>query len=99
LIFVPLIIFSRILRLHEAALTLIDARFPNETGIIVLSQFEASLDIVQAADDIKWAARWLEHKNTRHSATPNITKTIEKLFKNDHDREIEISKSLGYEAR
>ena len=91
LIIVPLIIFSRILRLHEAALTLIDARFPNEAGIIVLSQFEACLDIVQAADDIKWAARWLEHKNTRDSATPNVTKTIEKLFKDDHDREIEIS--------
>jgi hypothetical protein len=79
IIFVPMIIYARIIRLRDAALTLTRARFPAEAGILVLSQFEAKLDLAQAARDVKWAARWVEHRNTHRSVT-NIKSAIGATF-------------------
>ena len=90
IIFVPMIIFARIIRLRDAALTLTKARFPTEAGIIVLSQFEAKLDLVQAARDVKWAARWVGHQNTLHSLT-NIKTAIDMTFGDEKERAAERS--------
>jgi hypothetical protein len=90
-IFVPLILFSRVIRLRDAALTLTRAGFPTEAGIIVLSQFEAKLDLVQAATDPKWATRWVEHQDTRQSATPKIARAIEAIFEDEDERMVEQS--------
>jgi hypothetical protein len=59
-----ILIFARIIRLRDATLILTKARHPTEAGIIVLSQFEAKLDLAHAATDVKWATRWVEHQNT-----------------------------------
>src|SRR5438105_3332372 len=80
IIIVPLIISARIFRLHEAALQLVESKFPIEAGILALSQFEAKLDLGQAVDDVKWCAQWLEHQNSKRSITTNITDTVTKLY-------------------
>lgn len=90
IIFVPMIIFARIIRLRDAALTLTEAKFPTEAGILLLSQFEAKLDLAQAAQDVKWAARWLEHQNTRFSVT-NVSQAVGSIFGDEQEREIEQS--------
>jgi hypothetical protein len=114
IIFVPLIIFARIIRLRDAALMLTQGGFPTEAGIIVLSQFEAKLDLFQAATDVKWAAQWVEHRNTRKSLTQNITAAIDTIFKDEVEREAEksifrhlsamkhgnpVSSELGFQVR
>jgi hypothetical protein len=91
LIFVPLIIFARIIRLRDAARVLTQDGFPTEAGIIVLSQFEAKLDLIQAATDIKWAAGWIEHRNTRYSVTQNVTRAISQIFDDEDERKVEKS--------
>jgi hypothetical protein len=88
---VPLILFSRIIRLRDAALTLTQAGFPTEAGIIVLSQFEAKLELVQAARNPKWATRWVEHQDTRQSATRKITRAIDAIFEDEEERIVEQS--------
>ncbi|ACK51111.1 hypothetical protein Msil_2173 [Methylocella silvestris BL2] len=114
IIFVPLIIFARIVRLRDAALMLTQGGFPTEAGIIVLSQFEAKLDLAQSATDVTWAARWLEHQDTRHSLTAKITDAINKVFEDEADRSLEqsifrhlsamkhgnpVSSELGFQVR
>jgi hypothetical protein len=79
-IFVPMIIFARIVRLRDATLILTKAGHPTEAGIIVLSQFEAKLDLARAAREVKWASRWVEHRNPRQSVTQNVTDAIRAVF-------------------
>jgi hypothetical protein len=43
-IFVPLTIFSRVIRLRDAVMILTAAGHPTEAAILLLSQFEAKLD-------------------------------------------------------
>jgi len=89
--FVPTIIMSRIFRLRDAALILTKAHHPAEAAIILLSQLEAKLDLAQAARDVKWATRWVEHKNTRHSITPKVNEAIAYVFDEKVDRMVEQS--------
>ena len=91
IIFVPMIIFARIIRLRDAALTLTSGGFPTEAGILVLSQFEAKLDLVQAARDVQWAASWLGHRNTKQSVTKNMTDAICRVFSEEQEQSVERS--------
>jgi hypothetical protein len=90
-IFVPITIFARIIRLRDAAFILTQAGHPTEAGIIVLSQFEAKLDLAHAVTDVKWATRWVEHQNTRQSVTQSVTGAICAVFADEQDRAVEQS--------
>ena len=91
-LFVPMIIFSRLVSQRDAIILLTNAKFPNETGIIGLSQFESKLDLAYASVDVAWATRWMEHKSVRKSVTVNVTNAIREIFL--EEREISIEQSI-----
>lgn len=65
IIIVPINIMSRIVRVHDAIQLLIKEQHPSEAAVLALTQFELRLDLAYTASDVKHAAAWLEHENTK----------------------------------
>jgi len=87
IIIVPLIIVARVIRTHRAIELLVDEGHPTEAAILALTQFELRLDLAYTAVDVKRAAAWLEHENTKWSLLP-VKDKIAKLFSSKKEREM-----------
>jgi hypothetical protein len=98
IVFVPLIIISRIIRNHDAILLLVENKFDSEAAVLVLTQLELRLDFSYTSIDIKHSAEWMQHKENKSSLQRMTGKKgkIRRLFANDHAEIIEdIFKSLS----
>jgi short subunit fatty acids transporter len=65
IVFAALIIFSRIVRTHDAIKSLVSDEFYVEAAILVLTQFELGLDIAYTASEIEHATKWLSHEDRK----------------------------------
>jgi hypothetical protein len=79
IILVPLIIFSRIVRTHDAINALIRDEFYTEAAVLLLTQFELRLDIAYTASEIEHATRWLSHEERKWQVM-SIPAKIKALF-------------------
>ncbi len=85
IIFVPMMIMSRIIRTHDAIDLLLKNGHPSEATVLVLTQFELRLDLAYTASDVKHAAAWLDHEDTKWSLM-NVKDKINTLFRDDVER-------------
>jgi hypothetical protein len=67
IITVPLTIIARIVRTNDAIQLLLKEGHPSEAAVLALTEFELRLDLAYVAHDVKHAAAWLDHENTRWS--------------------------------
>ena len=85
IILVPMMIMSRIIRSHDAIDLLLKNGHPSEAAVLALTQFELRLDLAYTASDVKHAAAWLDHENTKLSLM-NVKKKINTLFSDEVER-------------
>ena len=85
IIFVPMMIMSRIIRTHDAIDLLLKNGHPSEATVLALTQFELRLDLAYTASDVKHAAGWLDHEDRKWSLM-SVKDKIETLFSEDAER-------------
>jgi hypothetical protein len=80
-----LIIFSRIVRTHDAIKSLVSDEFYAEAAILVLTQFELGLDIAYTASEIEHATKWLSHEDRKWQVL-STKKKMMALFSEEKER-------------
>src|ERR1700746_1764700 len=86
IIFAPLIIFSRIVRTHDAIEALVSDEFYTEAAVLLLTQFELRLDVAYTASGIEHATKWLSHEDKKWPVM-SIPKKIQTLFPGESDED------------
>lgn len=85
IIFVPTMIMCRIVRTHDATGLLLKNNHPSEAAVLALTQFELRLDLAYTASDVKHAAAWLDHENTKWSLM-SVKDKLNTLFSGEDER-------------
>ena len=65
IIFVPVMIFTRIVHTYDAIESLVSNEFYAEAAVLVLTQFELRLDLAYTASSIEHATKWISHEDTK----------------------------------
>ncbi len=95
IIFVPMTIMARIVRLHEAVVTLLREDYVSEAAILSLTVFELRIDLLDSSSDINRATAWIEHDNPTRKRE-GIKPSLERLFSNARaNRMYEIFRTLS----
>ena len=95
IIFVPMAIMARIVRVHEATVTLLKEGYVSEGAILTLAAFELRVDLLDVASDIKRATAWVEHSDPKQKSA-KMKPTLDRLFgKAPADRMYEIFRTLS----
>jgi hypothetical protein len=85
IVLAPMIIFSRIVRTHDAIQLLVNEEFYTEAAVLILTQFELRLDIAYTASEIKRATKWLSHEDKKWQVI-SISNKIKTLFTDEGER-------------
>ena len=85
IIIVPYTIMARIVRTNDAIQLLLKEGHPSEAAVLVLTEFELRLDLAYVAHDVKHAAAWLDHENTKWSLI-TVGDKINTLFSDEAER-------------
>lgn len=95
IIFVPMAIMARIVRLHEATVALLKDDYVSEAAILLLAAFELRVDLLDVSSDIKRATAWVEHSD-RKQKPARMKPTLDRLFsKAEADRMYEVFRALS----
>lgn len=95
IIFVPMAIMARIVRVHEATLALLKEGYVSEAAVLTLTAFELRVDLLDVASDIKRATAWVEHDDHKQKSA-KMKPTLDRLFgKARADRMYEIFRILS----
>lgn len=95
IIFVPMAIMARIVRVHEATVALLKEGYVSEAAILTLTAFELRVDLLDVASDIKRATAWVEHYDHKQKSA-KMKPTLDRLFgKAQADRMYEIFRTLS----
>src|SRR5260370_40272190 len=94
-IFVPMAIFSRIMRTHDAITSLIADDFCPEAAVLVLTQLELRLDVAYTASVPDHATKWLSHEDKKWQVM-TIAKKIKTLFRDGGDEAERLKEITQY---
>lgn len=95
IILVPMTIFARIVRVHEATVGLLKDGYVSEAAVLTLTAFELRIDLLDTASDINRATAWIEHGDVARKPD-SVRATLNRLFrKAETDRMYEIFRYLS----
>lgn len=95
IVFVPMAIVARMVRVHEATLALLKEGYLQEAAVLALTAFELRIDLLDTASEIKRATAWVEHSNPAQKPG-NVKPTLDRLVgKVQADRMYEVFRVLS----
>lgn len=95
IIFAPLALTLRIVRIYEAVRLLLKDDHPQEAAVLALTMFELRCDLLYVASDIKRATQWVEHDNPKALSISMKDKLLALFARPEADRLYETFRVLS----